>query len=109
MRRAALWLAPALLLVPFTASCDPAGSGSFDAQPSTPSPTCLAHQTGTPDKRYTGGENSDPLAVLELMRFYTANGTKVFCDGRPPTEADKRWTTLYVTLGGDPVHLGQSH
>ncbi len=106
MRRAALWLVPALAAVLSTAACGSAShEGSFDAQPSTASPTCLAHQTATPGKRYTGGEDSDPMSVLELMRFYTANGTKAYCDGGPPTATDKRWTTLYVTLGGDPGRL----
>ncbi|GAA2146171.1 hypothetical protein GCM10009760_35580 [Kitasatospora kazusensis] len=111
MRRAARWLAPALLLLPCAVACDPAGerSPSFDAQASASAVACLAHQTGTPDKRYTGGVASDPRSVLELMKFYTANGTKAYCDGKPPTEADRRWTSLYVSLGGDPVHVVQSH
>lgn len=106
MRGTAPALLLALALVPFAAACDTARSGSFDAQSATPSPTCLQHQTGTPDRRYTGGVNADPTAVLDLMRFYTANGTKAYCDGKPPTDADRRWTTLYTTLGGDPAHVG---
>ncbi|WP_267886062.1 hypothetical protein [Kitasatospora azatica] len=39
------------------------------------------------------------------MRFYTANGTKAYCDGRPATATDQQWTQLYRTLGGDPVHV----
>ncbi|MFD7734795.1 hypothetical protein ACFV6F_30990 [Kitasatospora phosalacinea] len=79
--------------------------GSFDAQPGTPSPTCLQHQEQEPGGRYTGGQESDPTAVLEMMRFYTANGAKAYCDGRPPTDADLRWTRLYTDLGGDAGHV----
>ncbi|RAJ38434.1 hypothetical protein K353_04371 [Kitasatospora sp. SolWspMP-SS2h] len=79
--------------------------GSFDAQPGTPSPSCLPHQSREPGTRYTGGEKSDPTAVLEMMRFYTANGTKAYCDGKPPTAVDRRWTELYTGLGGDAGHV----
>ncbi|MEU3495291.1 hypothetical protein [Kitasatospora cineracea] len=79
--------------------------GSFDAQPGTPSPTCLQHQQQEPGGKYTSGQQSDPRAVLEMMRFYTANGTKAYCDGEPPTDTDRRWTELYTTLGGDASHL----
>ncbi|MGW4698644.1 hypothetical protein ACWEO1_40485 [Kitasatospora cineracea] len=85
--------------------CGGEPDGSFDAQPGTPSPTCLRHQEQQPGGQYTGGQHSDPRAVLEMMRFYTANGTKAFCDGEPPTDADRRWMELYTTLGGDASHL----
>ncbi|MFF4345674.1 hypothetical protein ACFY00_37940 [Kitasatospora sp. NPDC001540] len=100
---------PFLLLATAAAlltGCGGGGSdGSFDAQPGTPSPTCLQHQEQQPGSRYTGGERSDPTAVLEMMRFYTANGTKAYCDGRPPTDTDLRWMRLYTDLGGDAGHV----
>ncbi|RKE23648.1 hypothetical protein [Streptomyces sp. TLI_171] len=99
---------PFLLLAVTAALLTGCGSerdGSFDAQPDTPSPTCLQHQEQQPGSRYTGGEKSDPTAVLEMMRFYTANGTKAYCDGRAPTAVDRRWTDLYTGLGGDAGHV----
>ncbi|MFC9328829.1 hypothetical protein [Kitasatospora sp. NPDC057015] len=96
-----------LLPLPLLAACAADTDGSFDAQPGTPSPSCIQHQNQEPGTRYTGGETSDPRSVLEMMRFYTANGTKVFCDGKPPTSTDRRWTELYAKLGGDPSHVPQ--
>jgi hypothetical protein len=91
--------------LPLLAACGGAPDGSFDAQPGTPSPSCLPHQRQSPGVRYTGGQASDPRAVLEMMRFYTAHGTKVFCDGGPATATDRQWTGLYGRLGGDPGHV----
>ncbi|MEV4561584.1 hypothetical protein AB0K51_32015 [Kitasatospora sp. NPDC049285] len=101
---------PVLFLATVTAALltgcgGPKADGSFDAQPGTPSPTCLQHQAQQPGSRYTGGQQSDPTAVLEMMRFYTANGTKAYCDGRPPADADLHWMRLYTDLGGDAGHV----
>ncbi|WP_406210175.1 hypothetical protein OH807_40160 [Kitasatospora sp. NBC_01560] len=100
-------LLPAVLLpaAALLAGCAGAGTGSLDAQSATPSPTCLVHQTNQPADRYTAGANSDTRSVLEMMRYYTANGTKAYCDGKPATSTDRRWTELYTDLGGDPVHV----
>ncbi|GAA2744276.1 hypothetical protein [Kitasatospora cinereorecta] len=103
--RSAVRCVLALVAAPLLAACGGAPSGSFDAQPGTPSPSCLQHQRQAPGIKYTGGEKSDPRAVLEMMRFYTANGTKAFCDGKPPTDTDRRWTELYAALGGDASHV----
>ncbi len=78
-----------------------AADGVLNTQSDTPSPTCLVHQSGDPAARYTAGEHADTLSMLELMRYYTANGTKAFCDGKPPTGTDLRWLALYTRLGGD--------
>jgi hypothetical protein len=107
MRRAhALLLA--LLLAPLTAACGTDADGRFDAQSATPSPACIRHQTREPGRSYTAGQQSDPHAVLEMMRFYTANGTKPYCDGAAPTAADRRWTGLYVELGGNSHNLSKT-
>ncbi|MFE6747325.1 hypothetical protein ACFVGM_15825 [Kitasatospora purpeofusca] len=99
-RRALLLCLIVLAAAPLTA-CGTEPKGSFDAQPGTPSPSCIQHQSQDPGTEYTGREKSDPRAVLEMMRFYTANGTRAYCDGRPPTDTDRRWTELYAELGGD--------
>lgn len=95
-------IVPCLTLL---AACGGGPDGSFDAQPGTPSPSCLPHQTQVPGVRYTGGQAADPRAVLEMMRFYTAHGTKAFCDGGPATATDREWISLYGRLGGDPSHV----
>ncbi|MFI8085328.1 hypothetical protein ACIF6L_31625 [Kitasatospora sp. NPDC086009] len=105
--RSAHLLSLLLLAAPLLTACGGAADGSFDAQPGTPSPSCLQHQAQDPGTKYTGGEKSDPRSVLEMMRFYTANGTKAFCDGKPPTDTDRRWTDLYAGLGGDASHVPQ--
>ncbi|WP_052707769.1 hypothetical protein [Streptomyces rubellomurinus] len=98
-------LVVALTLCSLTTGCGGNENGSFDAHPATPSPSCLQHQQQEPGTRYTGGEKSDPTSVLTMMRFYTANGTKAYCDGKPATTTDLRWTQLYRALGGDPSHV----
>ncbi|WP_371495095.1 hypothetical protein OG871_07085 [Kitasatospora sp. NBC_00374] len=105
-RRAPLLLCLALAAVSLLAACGGGRHGSFDAQPGSPSSSCLQHQKRAPGVEYTGGQSSDPTAVLEMMRFYTANGTRTFCDGKPPTDIDRRWAELYVALGGGADHVG---
>lgn len=63
------------------------------------------HQTKEPASRYTAGSRSDPRSVLELMHYFTANGTKTYCDGKPPTRTDHQWMDLYSKLGGALSHL----
>ncbi|WP_052443243.1 hypothetical protein [Streptacidiphilus neutrinimicus] len=96
-------LAAAALLSGCTAT-----EGALNAQPDTPSPTCLVHQSKNPATRYTAGTSADTLSVLEMMRYYTANGTKPFCDGKPATATDRRWMELYMRLGGNPTHIPAS-
>lgn len=62
--------------------------------------SCMAHQTEEPGARYSDEELRDTAEVLALMRYYTANGAKPFCDGAPPTAADTAWARLYVDFGG---------
>ncbi|TYC69365.1 hypothetical protein [Streptomyces sp. CB01881] len=91
--------------VVLVAGCGAEPDGGFDAQGDTPSPSCIQHQSQSPGSRYTGREKSDPRSVLEMMRFYAANGTKAFCDGKPPTGTDRQWMELYTALGGDASHV----
>ncbi|MFD7729610.1 hypothetical protein ACFV6F_04365 [Kitasatospora phosalacinea] len=100
-RRIVLAAAPALLL----AGCAGPTRGDLDAQRATPSPDCLVHQAHEPAERYTAGRDADTAAVLEMLRYYTANGRSPYCDGKPPTAADHAWQQLYTHLGGDPAHL----
>ncbi|MCX5207860.1 hypothetical protein OG689_00740 [Kitasatospora sp. NBC_00240] len=99
--------APFALLLALAAlsGCAVSDDGSLDAQAGAAAPTCLVHQAKAPGSRYTASERADTKSVLERMRYYTANGTKDFCDGRPATGTDRRWTDLYTALGGDRAHL----
>ncbi|MFF3446018.1 hypothetical protein ACFYXJ_02635 [Streptomyces sp. NPDC002667] len=80
--------------------CGASADGRLDAQANDPTPVCRVHQKQPPGSRYTAGTEADTAAVLQMLRYYTANGAKAFCDGRPPTGTDRRWTDLYTELGG---------
>lgn len=106
-RRRVLFPGVLVLLSALTAAGCSASSddGRFDAQSASPSPTCRVHQKAEPGRQYTGGSQADTGAVLEMMRYYTAHGTKRFCDGGGPTATDRDWTNLYARLGGKRSHL----
>ncbi|MGW0972026.1 hypothetical protein [Streptomyces sp. NPDC002516] len=80
--------------------CGVSADGRLDAQANDPTPVCRVHQKEPPGGRYTAGTKADTAAVLQMLRYYTANGAKAFCDGKPPTGTDRRWTDLYAELGG---------
>ncbi|WP_327064591.1 hypothetical protein OG500_01930 [Kitasatospora sp. NBC_01250] len=96
-----------LLACGLASGCSPSSDGVFDARATTASRTCQAHQTQQPGHRYTAGPGADTESILMMMRYYTANGTKTFCDGHPPTPTDVRWMDLYQALGGEPAHIGR--
>jgi hypothetical protein len=61
---------------------------------------CMAHQADGPGARYTVQEMRNTAEVLAVMRYFTANGAKPYCDATPATEADRAWAQVYVDLGG---------
>ncbi|HEY2764458.1 MAG TPA: hypothetical protein VGJ13_10675 [Pseudonocardiaceae bacterium] len=62
--------------------------------------TCMKHQPASPGARYTDPAMKNTAEVLNgLLRYYTANGRKPYCDRAPATEIDKQWARLYVTEG----------
>ncbi len=65
--------------------------------------SCMVHQPAAPGSRYTDPQRRDSAQVLTLLHYYTVNGSKPYCDGQPPSAADRRWAQLYVDLGADPV------
>jgi hypothetical protein len=67
--------------------------------------TCMKHQRERPGIRYTDPALRRTDETLALLRYYTANGTKPYCDGKGPTEADRRWADVYVRLGADRDHV----
>ena len=38
--------------------------------------------------------------MLDLLRYWTANGDKPYCDGGPPTETDLEWAETVERLQG---------
>ncbi|WP_439657585.1 hypothetical protein ACSHWB_35055 [Lentzea sp. HUAS TT2] len=67
--------------------------------------TCLRHQSQPPGPRYTDESMRNTGETLSLLRYYTAHGRKPFCDNQSPTDADKQWAQLYVTLGADRTNV----
>lgn len=63
--------------------------------------TCMKHQQAPPGTRYTDNKLRRTEETLALLRYYTANGGKPYCDGKKPTDTDRRWVDLYVRLGAD--------
>ncbi|MFF3411920.1 hypothetical protein ACFYW8_38360 [Streptomyces sp. NPDC002742] len=80
--------------------CGASPDGRLDVQTNDPTLVCRVHQKQAPGSRYTAGAKADTGAVLQMLRYYTANGAKAFCDGKPSTGTDRRWTDLYTALGG---------
>jgi hypothetical protein len=64
-------------------------------------PSCMKHQPHPPGTRYTDATRVRTEETLSVLRYYTANGTKPYCDGKGPTDVDRRWADLYVRLGAD--------
>ncbi|MFJ8963256.1 hypothetical protein ACIRG5_28100 [Lentzea sp. NPDC102401] len=67
--------------------------------------TCLSHQPQAPGPRYTDEAMRSTGETLSLLRYYTVHGRKPFCDGKTPTDTDKQWAQLYVTLGADRANV----
>lgn len=61
---------------------------------------CMEHQEESPGTAYTGGDEGDSAAILQVFRYYVTNGSKPYCDGEPPSETDREWAQLVVDLGG---------
>ncbi|SCE47090.1 hypothetical protein GA0115240_165316 [Streptomyces sp. DvalAA-14] len=93
---APLLLSAALALT----SCGGSGSSTGALATGAPSPrlTCRVHQQVLPDHDYTGGKDGKPLAVLTMLRYFTAQKSLPFCDGKPPTAQDAAWARLYTGL-----------
>lgn len=67
--------------------------------------SCLQHQSEPPGSRYTEVEGRNTAELLAVLRYYTAHGTKPYCDGAPATEADQAWAELYVQQGADRTKI----
>ena len=89
-----LLLAPLLL-----GGCSLGGpqEGTF-ALPEADVVDCQEHQEVVPSDAYAGDGSSDTVAMLDLLRYWTANGDKPYCDGEPATEPDLLWAETVSRL-----------
>ena len=94
-------LAVALLV---TAGCADDGGPVFNNEGGRQI-SCMQHQSEAPGSRYTDTERRNTSEVLAVLRYYTAHGTKPYCDAAPPTKSDRAWAELYVQQGADRVHI----
>src|ERR1700744_3990818 len=76
-------------------------------QPNAAARSCQLHQQDAPTSAYRGGTDSVPTLDLPFLAYYTANGDKRYCDGKPPTDTDKEWARLYVRLTGNTAAVRQ--
>jgi hypothetical protein len=70
-------------------------------QPNAAGQPCQLHQTHAPTAAYRGGPHGVTALELPFLASYTANGSKPYCDKKPPTTLDKEWARLYVELTGN--------
>jgi len=77
---------------------------TFDDQGGQPQP-CMTHQKQQPTSAYRAGDTAVSELELRMLGYYTANGDKPYCDGRPPDATDRTWLTLYLQDGAEPVHV----
>jgi hypothetical protein len=103
-------VAALMLVVPLSAGLAACGSnkgvstGSFNVQGNR-TLTCMAHQSATPAPRDRPGTTEDTESVLAYLHYYTANGNKPYCDGKPATSVDRQWLALYVAGGAQRSHI----
>ena len=96
------------VLVGGLAACSgSAASGQFDDQAGSRTLSCLEHQASAPGKDYSAGEHADTTRVLRLLRYYSGNGNRPYCDGKPPSKTDRAWARRYVDLGADRTHVAR--
>ncbi|MDT7789787.1 MAG: hypothetical protein QOF58_8206 [Pseudonocardiales bacterium] len=67
--------------------------------------SCMKHQDQQPGEEYFDEGNWDTVVSLSILRYYTTNGAKPYCDGKEATDADQGWRRLYVRMGADQTNL----
>lgn len=103
MRRVLSLLSAGLVLAGCTAD-EPAAPYVFDAEGNA-EVACMVHQEQPPGATYTESGQTDLARTLAVLRYYVQNGSKPYCDGAGPTEADRRWAQFYLdqTANREPV------
>lgn len=97
-------LPAAALVLLAVAGCTDDGGPLFNAEGGRDVP-CMVHQPDPPGSRYTDPERRDTAEILTVLRYYTAHGTKPYCDGSGPTETDREWIEFYLQEGADPASV----
>lgn len=109
MRRHVVTLLVLLAAIGSAAGCAADPGPTFDNEGGREI-SCMTHQPAEPGPRYTDPAQRETAANLALLRYYTANGAKPYCDNAPAGEADRAWAQVYVELGGTaakvPTALG---
>lgn len=93
------------LLLALTACSSPPDPGPRFDDEGQGELTCIKHQPAPPGPRYTDDTLRRTDETLALLKYYTANGKKPFCDNAPATETDRAWAQFYVTLGADKANV----
>jgi hypothetical protein len=70
--------------------------------------SCMTHQTASPVTADRAGPAGDPSRVLTYLHYYTVNGNKPYCDGKPATAADRQWLALYLAGGATRSHISRA-
>lgn len=95
-----------VLAVVAVAGCSSAGQpGALFDDERQADIACMRHQPQQPGEEYFSEENWDTNVSLPILRYYTANGRKPYCDGGAATAADKGWRELYLKMGADEKNL----
>jgi hypothetical protein len=103
MRRAVV--ATGLLLILAGCGPSPPESGPVFDNEGGVALTCMKHQPASPGARYTDPALKNTVEIFTLLRYYTANGNKPYCDRKPATGIDKKWAQLYLTQGAAPSNV----
>ncbi len=85
----------------FVAGCtaaEPDPGPVFDNEGNQPV-GCMKHQPAGPGARYLDPAQVRTDETLPLLRYYTANGRKTYCDHAAPSDVDRAWAGVYVSLG----------
>ncbi len=92
-------VASGLLLILAGCGQAPPGPGPVFDNETGGALTCMKHQLTSPGARYTDPALKNTVEIFNLLRYYTANGNKPYCDGNPATDVDKKWAQFYLTQG----------
>lgn len=100
----------AVLLALLTTACgtdqpDPGPRFDDERSAETSELTCMKHQPDPPGPRYLDKSRRQTDDTLLMLRYYTTNGTKSYCDNKAPTDTDRQWLQLYVDLGADRANI----
>lgn len=87
-----------------TTGCADDGGPIFNNEGGRPI-SCMQHQQAPPGSRYTDTEQHPTTAVFAVLRYYTANGTKPYCDGARATDADRAWAEVYLHQGAQRANV----